>query len=149
MSLSANSKEILLQNLSYSLNTQFTSIKSLHTAVKNKGITYNEVRTLNRIKNQESSQLFKKTTRIKHYFPIVAKHKYEILQIDLIDMSNIATANKNYNYLLVAVDVFTRFAFVIPLKNKTTKTIIKAIKQICDKTEPEMINADLGSEFKS
>ena len=36
--------------------------------------------------------------------------------MDLVDMSNISTANENYNYLLVAVDVFTRLGFVVPLK---------------------------------
>ena len=82
MSLSANTKEVLLTNLFYSPSTQYTSIKTLHDAVKNKGITYNEVRDF--IQRQETSQLFKKPTRTNHYFPIFAKHKYEILQIDLI-----------------------------------------------------------------
>ena len=40
MSLSANTKEDLLTNLFYSPSTQYTSIKSLHDAVKNNGITY-------------------------------------------------------------------------------------------------------------
>ena len=57
MSLSANTKEVLLWNLYYAIGAQFTSIKSLYDQVKNKGITY-EVR--NFIQNQESSQLFKK-----------------------------------------------------------------------------------------
>ena len=76
MSLSENTKHVLLDNFFYSPNTQYTSIKSLYTTVKNKGITYNEVR--NFIQNQESSQLFKKPLRIKHYFPIVSKYKFEI-----------------------------------------------------------------------
>lgn len=58
MSLSANTKEVLLWNLYYAIGAQFTSIKSLYDQVKNKGITYDEVR--NFIQNQESSQLFKK-----------------------------------------------------------------------------------------
>ena len=58
MSLSANTKEVLLWNLYYAIGAQFTSIKSLYDQVKNKGITYDGVR--NFIQNQESSQLFKK-----------------------------------------------------------------------------------------
>ena len=57
MSLSENTKQILLENLYYSVNTQYTSIKTLYDAVKNEGITYNEVKTF--IQNQEPSQLFK------------------------------------------------------------------------------------------
>ena len=50
MSLSPKTKEVLLQTLYYGKTTQFTSIKSLHDAVKNKGITYKEVRDF--IQNQ-------------------------------------------------------------------------------------------------
>ena len=57
MSLSENTKEVLLSNLYYSRNTLFTSIKSLYDAVKSKKITY-EVKQF--IKKQESNQLFKK-----------------------------------------------------------------------------------------
>ena len=127
MSLSANSKQVLLQALYYGKTTQFTSIKSLYDAVKNKGITYEEVRDF--IQSQESSQLFKKPRKVKHYYPIFAKHKFEILQLDLADLSNIASANKNYKYLLIAIDVFSRYLFVTPLKNKFTATIIDAVKK--------------------
>lgn len=147
MSLSAKSKQTLLDTLYYGETTQFTSIKSLHDAVKSRGITYKEVRDF--IQNQESNQLFKKPKKIKHYYPIFGEHRYQILQIDIADMSNIAKANKNYNYLFVAIDVFSRMLFVIPLKNKKTQTIIDAATEILDDTEPSMLNADNGSEFTS
>ena len=58
MALSENTKEILLTNLYYSPETQFTSIKSLYNTVKNKKDTQNEVKQF--IQKQESNQLFKK-----------------------------------------------------------------------------------------
>ena len=66
MSLSANTKEVLLWNLYYDMGAQFTSIKSLYDQVKNKGITYHEVR--NFIQNQESSQLFIKKEKERTLF---------------------------------------------------------------------------------
>ena len=145
MSLSEKTKQTLLTNLYYSPNTQYTSIKTLHDAVRNKGISYNEVRAF--VQQQASSQLFKRQKQIKHYFPITAKFKFEILQMDLVDISDIATTNDNFKYLLVAVDVFSRYAFVIPLKNKNAETVTEAVKYIVEKTEPQIINSDLGSEF--
>ena len=147
MALSTKTKEVLLHNLFYSPNTQFTTAKSLYEQVKNKGITRKEVKEF--VDNQECNQLFKKQKRIKDYFPICAKHKFEILQIDLVDMSNIARANENYKYLIVCVDVFSRLAFVVPMKNKETLTIIEAIEEVFDITEPHIINCDNGSEFIS
>ena len=71
MSLSENTKEVLLTNLYYSPETQFTSIKSLYDAVKNKKITQNEVKQF--IQKQESNQLFKKTTKSKKLFSNLCK----------------------------------------------------------------------------
>ena len=94
MSLSANTKEVLLWDLYYAIGAQFTSIKSLYDQVKNKGITYDEVCDF--IQNQESSQLFKRKKRIAHCFPITANFKFATLQIDIVDMPDTAYANKNY-----------------------------------------------------
>ena len=63
MSLSENTKETLLGNLYYSPNTLFTSIKSLYDAVKNKKITYDEVKQFTQ--KQDSNQLFKKQSKVK------------------------------------------------------------------------------------
>ena len=71
MSLSENTKEVLLTNLYYSPETQFTSIKSLYDAVKNKKITQNEVKQF--IQKQESNQLFKKQPKLKKLFSNLCK----------------------------------------------------------------------------
>ena len=145
MSLSKPTKEILLNNLYYSPNTMITSIKRLYEQVKNKGITYEDVKEF--VQNQESNQLFRKGKKVKHYFPIVARHKFEILQLDLLSLVDIATANENYKYLVIAVDVFSRLAFVVPIKNRNTNTILEALEEILDITEPTTINSD--HEFTS
>ena len=147
MSLTPETKEILMFNLFYSPNVQATSIRNMYDQVKNKGIKYNEV--IDFIKRQETTQLFKKQNRPKHYFPIVAKYKFEILQVDLVDMSNIDTSNNNYKYLLVAVDVFSRLAFVVPVTNKKAETITEAMTEIIQEIKPTILNTDLGSEFIS
>ena len=147
MTLSENTKESLLSNLYYSSKTQYTSIKSLYDAVKNKNISYNEVKDF--IHNQEAYQIFKTQKRIKHFFPITAKYKFEILQIDLVDMSDISDTNEGYKYLLFIIDVFSRFLFVIPIKNKKAETVTNEIKEVVHKTQPNVLNTDLGSEFIS
>ena len=145
MSLSEKTKEVLLSNLYYSPNTLFTSIKSLYDAVKSKKITYNEVKQF--IQKQDSNQLFKKQPKIKNYFPVYAKHRFEIIQLDIVDLSNLAAANKNYKYLLVAIDIYSRLGFVVPMKNKTSTTVNTALIEILDQTEPNSITTDQGSEF--
>ena len=70
------------------------------------------------LKQQEVTQIFKKPEKVKFYYPITANYPNEIMQLDLADFSNISSVNNNITFLLVAVDVFTRKAYVIPMKTK-------------------------------
>ena len=85
-----SAKEQLMFIKYYNPNIQYTSIKNLYDAVKSNGITLQEVKKF--IENQESNQLFKKRKIPKNLFPILANHKYEILQLDLADVSEIPSA---------------------------------------------------------
>ena len=55
----------------------------------------------------------------------------------------------NIKYLFVTIDVFSRFASVVPMKNKVSKTIIDAMKESFNimNGKPDIINCDNGSEF--
>ena len=46
-----------------------------------------------------------------------------------MDVSNISTKNKNYKYIFVCVDVYSRKGYAIPIKNKNTLNIIEAFKK--------------------
>ena len=71
------------------------------------------------------------------------------MQVDLVDMSPISANNNNIKFLLVAVDVFSRMMFVIPLRNKTAFTVTNAMEEIIKLTKYGNINTVLGSEFIS
>ena len=66
-----------------------------------------------------------------------------------MDISNLSNSNSGIHYLLLAVDIFTRKAFVDPLKNKTSCTVINAFDNIIKEVNPEIIQTDKGSEFIS
>lgn len=56
--------------------------------------------------------------------------------------------NKTFNYILTAVDVFSRFIFVRALTNKTAKNVAIALKQLFgEHGYPEIIQCDNGPEF--
>ena len=64
-------------------------------------------------------------------------------------MQLISKYNKRIRYLLCAIDLFSRYAFVVPLKNKTQTTIANAFQSILSnsKRNPKKIWVDQGSEF--
>ena len=68
---------------------------------------------------------------------------------DLADMQLISKYNKGIRYLLCAIDLFSKYAFVVPLKDKKGTTIANAFQSILDnsKRKPNMLWTDQGSEF--
>ena len=48
--------------------------------------------------------------------------------IDLADTSNISDDNNGITYLLFVIDIFSKYLWVKPLKNKTAKDVVKALK---------------------
>ena len=97
------------------------SAEKLFLKLRNKGITKKQINDF--IKKQETSQIYKKPIKVKNYFPIYAKHKNHIFQVDLMDVSNMSHSNKGVHFLLVCIDVFTRFLYVVAIRNKTKNTV--------------------------
>ena len=68
---------------------------------------------------------------------------------DLADMQLISKFNKGFRFLLCVIDIFSRHAWVIPLKDKKGVSIVNAFQKILDISErkPNKIWVDKGSEF--
>ena len=45
-------------------------------------------------------------------------------QANLVDISSLARFNKGHKFLLTCIDVFSKFAWVVPLKNKTGESLV-------------------------
>ena len=52
-------------------------------------------------------------------------------------------------YLLCAIDLFSKYAWIVPIKDKNGSSIVNAFKKIlCDlNRKPNKISVDQGSEF--
>ena len=71
--------------------------------------------------------------------------------VDLADMQLISKYNKGIRYLLCAIDLFSKYAFAVHLKDKKGTTIVNAFQKILNnsKRKPNKIWVDQGSEFYS
>ena len=68
-------------------------------------------------------------------------------QADLVDLQNIYKNNDGYKYLLTCIDVLSKYAWVVPLKNKAGKSIIDALETIFAERKPGKLQTDKGTEF--
>lgn len=62
--------------------------------------------------------------------------------IDLLSVINLAENNDGVKYLLFAIDIFSRKLHVQPLKNKTAKSVLDAMKIILQDVKPKKIRAE-------
>lgn len=100
---------------------------------------------------QPSYQVNQFTRKPKQYTSIQANHAGDSVQVDLMDVSYSTTAIHGTKYLLTFIDVYSRFAQVIPIRNKTATTVAKAMKKHLDSFPRKVYNvtSDDGSEFKA
>ena len=64
-------------------------------------------------------------------------------------MQSLSKCNKRIKYLLCVIDLFSRYAWVIHLKDKKRVSIVNAFRKILDisNRKPNKIWVDQGSEF--
>lgn len=69
---------------------------------------------------------------------------------DLQDVRNISKYNDGIQYILVLKDIFSRFLFTAPLKQKTAAEVIKGLRSIFAKgRKPKVLRRDKGSKFQN
>ena len=78
---------------------------------------------------------------------VYSSFRDNIWGVDLADMQSLSKYNKGIKYLLCAIDLFSKYAWVIPIKDKKGTSIVNAFKKIISKRKPNKIWVDQGSEF--
>ena len=71
----------------------------------------------------------------------------KIWAADLADMKAFTKFNRGIKYLLAVIDVFSKYGYPIPLKDKTGKSVASALKTIFKERKPEKMWVDKGKEF--
>ena len=56
--------------------------------------------------------------------------KDNIWGADLVDMQLISKFNQGFRFLICAIDIFSKYAWVVPLKDKTGVSIVDAFLKI-------------------
>ena len=70
------------------------------------------------------------------------------IQVDLTETSKISKYNNGYNYILVAIDCFSRKIWVKLLKTKTAEEVLSSFKAIMKETGHfSSVESDQGKEF--
>ena len=98
---------------------------------------------------QLADELHKPITRTFKKRKVISNGIDEIWAADLVDMRSFSKWNKGYKYLLMVIDVFSKYGWIRGLKDKKTETVRLAFADILRDRKPKMLWTDKGSEFIS
>ena len=125
----------------YSKANLYESAKIIHPKITQKIIN-------DFIIKQDAYQVNYKPIKRHYDLPIFSDIPYNY-QIDLTFMPWFKRENHGYYILFTAININTRYGFVIPLKEKTQEDILEAFKKLEEKTPVNVITSDLGTEFNN
>ena len=146
--MSFNDKQIeLLQNLYNDASFGLTTGQKLYSYLKSNGETGYTLSKINEfLKSLEVNQVL---TKRRGDISFVAEGPLQQFQIDLIYMSK-SWFNNGFKYIFACIDVFSKKADMIPLKDREQTTTTKAFEKILNNIGiPKTIYSDQGSEFKN
>ena len=112
-----------------------SSLERMGSGIANSSILANELH----------KPVIKKFDKRKVY----SQFKDNIWGVDLADMQSLSRKNKCIKYLLCAIDLYSKYAFVIPLKDKKGISIVNAFDTLIKQSnrKPNKMWVDQGGEF--
>ena len=79
---------------------------------------------------QLANELLKPIIRKFKKKKVYSSFRDNIWGVDLADMQSLSKYNKGIKYLLCAIDLFSKYAWVVPIKDKKGTSIVNACKKI-------------------
>ena len=125
------------------------SVNKLYKAVKEIDPLTKHVDVKNFLEGIDTYTLHKPARRRYPTNMVVAPSVDSNWQMDLSDVSHLAPHNDNMRFLLFIIDVYSRYLWVVPLKNKTASSVAEALESVFynDSRVPGSITTDCGMEF--
>ena len=100
-------------------------------------------------KKELAKELLRSKLKVFPRRRIFSPHVDAIWAVDLLDIHKYQNVNKNYNFILVVIDIFSKYAWARPLKFKTGILTSRALEDviITSKRSPSKIWVDRGRQF--
>ena len=106
-------------------------------------------KTLDFLRRSDVYTQFKPTVRRFTRRQTIAHYKNELFQADLGDFQKLARYNSSYRYILIALNVLSKYVYYFPVKNKKLEEMQRAFNKIFAHATPKLLQTDRGGEFVS
>lgn len=128
----------------------YGSVKTLYLAARKKGLKITMDGVKKWLQSQDTYTLHKPVRKRFHRNRVKVFAMDSQWEADLVDLQSLGRHNKGYRYLLTCIDVLSKYAWVVPLKDKKGSTLVKAFQKILSSGRtPVRLFTDKGTEFKN
>ena len=105
----------------------------------------NEIKQNQQLENELHKPIVRKFKQRKVY----SSFKENICGVDSADMQSISKYNIGIRYLLCAIDIFSKYAWVVPINDKKGVNMVNVFQKLLDssKRKPNKMWVDQGNEF--
>ena len=139
-------EDIILRNIYYDLEHP-ASYSTAQRLSKASGIVVSRVRQW--LSDEQPYSLHRP---VRKNFPRrhhVVFNRDDFWQADLVDMTSKADDNSGHKFILMVIDVFSKYGMAQPLKTKSAEAVTAAFKLILErsKRKPRFLSTDQGKEF--
>ena len=99
----------------------------------------------------DREQLFSYSKKSYKRLKVETNYPNEQWQIDLMDMSFLSRYNSGFRYILIVIDVYSRYVWARKLKSKNAIDVLKKFESVIDDENvlPQSIHSDKGGEFSA
>ena len=127
----------------------FSGQQQFLRSLKSQRIEHDSKQVTEWLKKQEPYSLHRPLKKIFKRNRVIVPGIDDTWQIDLVDMRKFAKLNRGNHYILTIIDVFSKFAWAVPVHRKTGNFTTKAFKQVLFNSNrcPKKIQFDKGNEF--
>src|SRR6267154_2518060 len=129
----------------YTVPSHAGSFRGINTISRHTKVDVNAAREW--LMGQKSYTLHKQSKTKFRRRRTISKGINELWQADLVDMSLLSNENDSHRYLLTCIDVFSKYARVEPLKNKSGSALTAAFTKMIEQQQCTLLQTDKGTEF--
>ena len=143
--MSSNNKDAVISSIYYD-RSGYGSIQTTFKDAKQKDKTI----TLQNVRDRFSKNIERKI-QLSGYNSFVAPHSFYEFQIDLFFITNNDFKNQKFKIGLVMIDIFSKFAVVVPIKSKQLPDLLAGIMEGINKMgkKPELVYSDEEGSLNS
>lgn len=133
-----------MESIYYNTKTGYTGADNLKKQTKS-----SKFQVKKWLEKQQTYTLHKPCRKVFPRNKVLVSTIDEQWQMDLADLSAINEYNEGYKYLLNCIDIFSKYAWSIPVKTKSGESITNAFQSLLESTprRPQKIQTDAGKEF--